>query len=255
MISGPVLFARFAYPPNVLGYCGPSDSAAVRDYAAAGTSDRGLAELARRFSGAWPYLQLIAAASRITDPLDARVVRAYWVGGPPLERVGPSLLAAHLTGRFEHRLGGRRADLASLAMAGARPHHNFHVFGVYPWVGLLRAGFVEEPLRVLDRCRVRWGRVVSVHGDTVTVRSRPLEWDGLGLGLGEPRLETARPGPGVPVDAGDVVALHWDWICHRLDPYGAAMLRHYTMSQMTVVNTAPRPAPALDRDSRVRALS
>lgn len=94
MIPGPVLFARFAYPPNSLGYCGPDDSAAVRDYAVTGTADRGLAELAGMFSGALPYLQLIAAASHIADPLDERVVHAYWLGGPQLERVGPSVLAA-----------------------------------------------------------------------------------------------------------------------------------------------------------------
>jgi hypothetical protein len=34
---------------------------------------------------------------------------------------------------------------------GARPHHNFHVFGVYPWVGLLRSGEIAEPLRILHQ--------------------------------------------------------------------------------------------------------
>ncbi|MEV5571910.1 DUF6390 family protein [Spirillospora sp. NPDC052269] len=253
MTPGPVLFARFAYPPNALGYCGPDDSTAVRDYAAAGVADRGLTELAGRFCGAWPYLQLIAAASRVTDPLDARVVRAYWIGGPPLERVGARLLAAHLDDRFGRRTGRHRADLASLAMAGGRPHHNFHVFAVYPWVGLLRAGFCEEALRVLDRCRIRWGRVTSVQDGTATVLSRPLVWDGLALTLGDPRAETAGLGPGPAVGPGDTVALHWDWICHRLTPYDVVMLRHYTVSQLAVVNTAACPAPVLDRGSRAGA--
>ena len=26
-VSGPVLFARYAFPPNQLGYCGPDDAA------------------------------------------------------------------------------------------------------------------------------------------------------------------------------------------------------------------------------------
>lgn len=107
---------------------------------------------------------------------------------------------------------------------------------------------------MLDRCRIRWGCVVSVQGDAVKVRSRPLEWDGLGLSLGDPQPETARPGPGVPVGVGDVVALHWDWICHRLDPYGAAVLRHYTMSQLAAVNRVSHPAPVLDRGSGMRAV-
>ena len=45
--------------------------------------------------------------------------------------------------------------------AGAVPHHCFHVFAVYPWLGLLRAGVVDEPLRVLDQCRTTPARVVS----------------------------------------------------------------------------------------------
>jgi len=247
VISGPVLFARFAFPPNHLGYCGPDDSESVRGYAESGAGDRGLVELARRFTGAWPYLQLIAGASRIADPLDARVVRAYWIGGPPLERVEPSLLAAHLEERFRRRVGRHWTDLAALAMAGARPHHNFHVFGVYPWVGLLRAGITEEPLRVLDRCRIRWGRVLDVLGDTVMVRSQSLEWDGFGLALGRVQTEQVRRGPGVCAGRGDAVALHWDWVCHRLAPSGLDALRRATARQLAVVNAAPRPAPVLDR--------
>ena len=52
--SGPALFARFAYPPNALGYCGPDDAQSVLEYAAARASDPGLVGLARQFSGAWP---------------------------------------------------------------------------------------------------------------------------------------------------------------------------------------------------------
>jgi hypothetical protein len=56
------------------------------------------------------------------------------------------------------------ADLAAPVPACALPHHSFHVFGVYPWLGLLREGRSVEPLRVLDRCRIRWGQVVQIQG-------------------------------------------------------------------------------------------
>lgn len=77
-LAGPLLFVRYAYPPNSLGYCGPADSRAFYEYGAAGVVDRGLVELAQAFHGAWPYLELIAGASGIADPLDRRVVEAYW---------------------------------------------------------------------------------------------------------------------------------------------------------------------------------
>ncbi|MEO6208381.1 MAG: DUF6390 family protein, partial [Candidatus Limnocylindrales bacterium] len=76
-IAGASLFARYAYPPNELGYCGPQDSRAVLEYGAAGVVDRGLVELAKGFAGAWPYLETIAGMAGIPDPLDRRVVEAY----------------------------------------------------------------------------------------------------------------------------------------------------------------------------------
>ena len=68
------MFVRYAYPPNALGYCGPDDFAAFREYAVAGVADQGLVQLAQAFSGAWPYLELISAGCGIGDPLDHRVV-------------------------------------------------------------------------------------------------------------------------------------------------------------------------------------
>jgi hypothetical protein len=255
MTPGPVLFARYAYPPNRLGYCGPSDSQALCEYAAAGVSDAGLYALARRFEGAWPYLSLIAAATGRPDPLDAAVVEAYWVGNPLLERIPAWLLAANLDERFARRAGPHWTDLATLATLGGRAHHNFHVFSVYPWVGLLRAGYAEEPLRVLDSCRVRWGTVLGLdNGGTATVRSRPLCWVGGALVLGEPVLQVVRTAvdsdPLAPgVRAGDRVALHWDWICDVLDKPRAAMLRRYTTQQLRLANRAlgrPVAATVLD---------
>ena len=94
-LPGALLFVRYAYPPNRLGYCGPADSLAFREYGIAGVVDAGLVRLAQAFSGAWPYLELIAGATGIRDPLDRRVVEAYWVGNRlldtvPLARIGDS---------------------------------------------------------------------------------------------------------------------------------------------------------------------
>jgi hypothetical protein len=75
MISGSPLFARYAFPPNERGLCGPPDNAALRGYAAAGLTDPDLRRLAGQFEGAWPYLRLIAEANGITDPLDRQSSR------------------------------------------------------------------------------------------------------------------------------------------------------------------------------------
>jgi hypothetical protein len=251
MTSGPVLFARYAYPPNRLGYCGPDDSAALLEYADAGTSDGGLVDLARRFAGAWPYLALIAAANRRADPLDREVVAAYWLGGPLLERVPQALLARQLTDRFGRQAGRDSADLARLALLGGRAHHNFHVFAVYPWIGLLRAGHVAQPMRVLEGCRIRWGTVLSIHNGQAEVSGPELRWTGRALVLDEARprrvtvaTEHGRLAP--PISPGDVVSLHWDWVCDVLTTRQAATLRRYTASQLAVANRALR-RPVADR--------
>ncbi len=93
--AGALLFARYAYPPNARGLCGADAPATLLEYGDARAADGGLVELARTFEGAWPYLTLIAQANGVADPLDPRVVEAYWVGNGLLARVPPGKLARH----------------------------------------------------------------------------------------------------------------------------------------------------------------
>ncbi len=247
-VDGPLRFARYAYPPNVLGHCGPDAPSVLLEHLSAGVDDPDLRRRLRGFEGAWPYLELIAAASGIADPLDGRVVEAYWVGNRLLDRVGVRWMGESLESRFRRRVPRAWGHLADTVVAGAVPHHSFHVLGVYPWMGLLRGGQVgDEPLRVMDRCRVRWGRVVAVHGATATVRSRPLVWDGHRLGLGAPREEIATlrigdQGLAGSLDPGDWCSLHWEWVCERLQDRHVQALRRRTLEQICVVNAASGPA-------------
>lgn len=239
--GGALLFARFAYPPNSLGLCGPADSTALLEQVSSRADDDGLRQLARGFEGAWPYLTLIAAANSIHDPLDARVVEAYWIGNGLLDRVPSSLLGNSLDERFRQRAGHHWSKLSETLEAGARPHHNFHVFSVYPWVGLLARGHTGEPLRILDRCRIRWGRVEQLLGDSLLVRSSPLVWTSSGLALGAARAETVvwrRNGHTLVAtpEPSTWVALHWDWVCEVLTTTRLRALRLETARQLQLVN-------------------
>ena len=252
--AGPVLFARYAYPPNALGYCGPGDPSALLGAATDGTDVDCLSQLAARFEGAWPYLQLLAACSGIDDPLDRRVVEAYWIGNPLLACVPGPVLARSMSDRFEHRVGRRFEALVSAVPAGGVLQHSFHVFAVYPWLGLLRAGNDAPAMEVLDRCRIRWGRVESVVGDSAVVTSSPLVFDGSRLALGAEHPEVARcsiDGTGfvTALVPGDVVSLHWDWVCDRLSPTGLGWLRSCTGRNLTAVNSLPQPGPAVVCDA------
>lgn len=250
-VPGAILFARYAYPPNALGYCGPADATALLEYAASGTVDRGLVELARGFEGAWPYLELIAAANAIDDPLDRRVVEAYWIGGPLLDHIPPALLAASLEMRFHRRAARRWVHVAQAMDAGAVAHHNLHVFGVSPWIGLLRDGVVTPALTVLDRCRIRAGWVEAVDGGSAIVRSRPLEWDGRRLHLGAPVAEPATVSLDglalVDVRVGDWVAVHWGWICDRLGAGQRRALHDATVRALSAAQLDAGPRPVVGR--------
>jgi hypothetical protein len=238
--AGALLFARYAYPPNALGLCGADSPGTLLEYGDAGESDGGLAELARTFEGAWPYLTLIAEANRIEEPLDPRVVEAYWVGNELLARVPPATLARHVRERFRGRLGSAGERIPSIVAAGAVPHHCFHVFALYPWLGLLRSGIVDEPLHVLDQCRTTPALVLSLEGESAEVLVEPLLWDDGSLRLGEPQRRRVRWRDGGRAFArpqpGELVSLHWDFVCDVLTAEAAARLAAVTRRVLAAVN-------------------
>lgn len=236
-LSGSAFFSRFAFPPNSLGYCGPSDTGLLKQVMVGGLS--GLEEMTHiipAFAGAWPYLELIAACAN-RDPLDPGVVEAYWLGNPLLDQVDLLLMGNSLDERFRHRAGWDWNAVSDALNAGGKPNHSFHVFCIYPWVGLLRSGIVEQSLEVLDRCRIRWGEVVGLAGDRVMVRSRPLTWDGARLRLSPEQIEPVLP----PVDdgllnPGDLVAMHWDYVCQRITPRQRDNLMRYHDRHLAMAN-------------------
>ena len=170
-----------------------------------------------------------------TDALDERIVEAYWVGNELLARVQHTEWGWHLHDRFTGRnRSGARAVLETVGDGGLA-NHAFHVFEVYPWMGMLREGRGgDEPLRIMDRCRIRPGVVTAVSSGLARVLCRPLEWDGVRLMLGAARPEEAILST-VEVTVGDVVALHWDWVCQVLAPRQAGWLDRVTMQQLALV--------------------
>ena len=201
---------------------------------------RELASHAREFDGAWPYLQAIADAIGVSDPLDADIVRNYWVGGALLDKVDADDLILRLRTAFSGQVSGLLKDLTTASQALA--HHSFHVFVVYPWVRFLDRD-PTTPLRVMQDCRIRWGSVESVEDEHAVILSRPLTFDAGVLALGEPVAERVRwsqdgaallPAP----TPGTVVAAHWDWICASLSDDDQAALATATSETLDLVNSA-----------------
>jgi len=247
--AGRVLFARYAYAPNSLGYCGPAGSAALEAVACGATDpdDGDVDSAARQFSGAWPYQELLADLSGVDDALDDAVVRGYWTGNELTAAVDRERFGRELLDRLGASAGHYWKYLTDALLPEAAPTHAFHVFGVYPWTRLLGTG-MPQPLHVLDSCRIRNGVVVSLTPHTATVRSRGLQFDGRRLALGpledRPARRSVGAGSFVPdLRIGDRVAVHWDLVCDRLDADQAGSLEYWTDWQLTQTN--PRLAAEL----------
>jgi hypothetical protein len=239
---GPIRFARYAFGPNRLGYCGPDEAGELFQQATLGRDLAKLRELAGQFEGAYPYLRLIATSNGRADPLESPVVEAYWLGSELANRVRPAELGRSIEARFKPRLRGDGWRwLGGTPEAGAVPNHAFHVLDVFPKVGMLRSGEVENALAVMDSCRIRWGRVLERDGDSLVVSAVPLEMVDGKLRLGPARPERIRgwvDGAGFVEDAavGDIVSIHWDWACERLDAARLDALRSSTVAELGIAN-------------------
>jgi hypothetical protein len=235
--NGPLRFIRYGFMPNLLRYCGGDDNRTLFDYGVAGAVDGGLDALLRKFSGALPYLKLIARANGLADPFDERVVEAYWLGNDLLERVEVRQLYDALSERVNPQLSGRAREwVLSKAPAGARPHHSFHVFDIHS-----RIGELGHSLRTMDQCRVSWGRVLRVETAELVVERQPLVLEGGKLRLGPAQHERVLrqvDGRGFAdaIAPGDLVSLHWSWVCEQISPIQHANLERYTAHQLRIAN-------------------
>jgi hypothetical protein len=235
--AGTLRFVRYGFMPNHLRYCGGDDNRALLDYGTASVTDGGLRDLLGRFTGALPYLRLIARANKIADPFDARVVEAYWLGNELLEGVEVRQLYDAILERFGRQLQGRTRDLVlGKAPAGAHPHHSFHVLDVHSRVGDLPA-----TVETLESCRVSWGRVCSVERGELVVERQPLRLADGKLTLDVPRRERVVRqigGRGFADNAlvGDWVSLHWGWVCEVLTERQRANLERYTRHHLAIAN-------------------
>ncbi len=234
--DGLLLFARYAFMPNRLGYCG-GDVHGVFEACAAGETSPEVRMWGEQFEGAYPYLKLIASANGIADPFDVRVVEAYWVGNGLLEKASLAPLYSSLRERFASRVSAKNLELIlGQVPRGAQPFHAFHVLDV-----CRRTGALAENLQTLDSCRISWGRVQDVLGTSIAVEVAPIVFENGELVLGKPQTRTVTRqvrGRGFvdTVHTGDWVSVHWNWACDVLSPGQCRQLEQHTRHALALAN-------------------
>jgi len=237
LIDGTILFAKYAFMPNKLNYCGGDDSKALFDYCVAKQTDPGLVLILRKFQAAYPYLKLIAGSNHIPDPFDARVVEAYWIGNELLDRVDLAPFYNSLRERFTKQLDpGTLGYLLSKPPLGARAHHSFHVFDVHS-----RLGTLDHNLDTMESCRIGWGQVKQIGATHFVVEHQPLVLECGELKLGElkdKRVMRQIGGTGFITNCqvGDYISFHWDWACDVLTPTQVQGLEKYTRYHLKLAN-------------------
>jgi len=242
--DGIILAARYAFMPNKLRYCGGDKNSDIFNYVVGGKSDKGLEELLEEFATMYPYLRLIADTNKIIDLFDCSVVEAYWLGNDLLKNVDMKNFYRYmideqqLKKKFKPKLMEKVFGKIPL---GAKPHHSWHVFNIPKRTGHYP---VEHSLETMDKCRIAWARVKEIKSDLlgkILVEYRPLVAVGNRVDLGEEIskdvwVEMNDKAFVGGLNVGDMVSIHWDWVCDLLTTEQVKNLDKWTRYNLNLAN-------------------
>jgi len=246
VISGLLTCAAYAFPPNELKYCGPFDKTNdLLGYQEEQVDDKGLKNILTGFHTLYPYLSLIAYENNIRDPLDPRVVEAYWIGNELLKKISGKKLYEHFSGALNLRKKISKNDFSYLVGKiddGAIPHHTFHVLNVFTRTGHQN---VEHTLETMNACRIGWGKVKKIRNDKLEMRNeimietQPLVLKKGKLTLGKPVLKKIY---NPLIRKSEIsnqksnVSFHWNTFCDILTDRQVRNLKHYTEKAIQLAN-------------------
>lgn len=220
------LAARFALPPNSLGYCG-HDSAPEKFKACVihGQCD-GVEDEIKKFIVLNPYLKTIATITN-KSPFSYEVVESYCIGNEELNKTEPKHFEILLQNFAEQGVPPWLID--ELRQRPPKVFIPTHLFQVL-FVGVGRAsGSVPYNIETINNCMVRWGAVknISVEGITIELNSLAKEASGYTL------TKTTETLPVIPefienLKQGDVVTAHWKQIIKKLTSEEIEKISYWT---------------------------
>lgn len=201
-MSGLRIAALYGIIPHQLGYCGPQKKTATQNLLrfldGEKISENKIRGILKEFKGAFIYYQLIAKTNRIKNPFDERVVQAYWLGNKLLDKTKNSKKL---------------------------PFHAFHVLKV----GSITGRIVLKG-KLLDLCRIGWGRVVKKQKTKIIIKYQPLIKKNRKFQLGKSiKKEIIWNRKLIPeIQIGDWVSTHWNHAIQILSKANLDYLKKYT---------------------------
>ncbi len=239
--KGMIRCARYAFMPNRLTFCGPDKNQDLFYYCQRREANQGLSLILKEFQTLYPYLKFIARANGIRDPFDEKVVEAYWIGNALLENANQSNFYRHLSDSLEMKkkmaLPAFRRLVEKVSLK-PKPHHNFHVLGVWKRTGYLD---IAHTLASMDLCRINWGRVEKVEKKNIVVAYRPLILENEKICLGKTvRGEITYQLGGKSflkgLRKGHLISFHWGFACEKISREQARKLDYYTQESINAAN-------------------
>jgi len=241
LIDGSLQCARYAFMPNKLRYCGGDKNSLLYQYTSNFYQDPGLSGLLKEFETLYPYLKLIAYKNKIVNPLDKRVVEAYWLGNSLLNNIKAKDLFNHMVDiqKLKKKLKKNIFEkVIGILPGGAFPHHSFHVINIPKRTGHYP---VDHTIETMDQCRIGWGRVLLVKSNKVKVLTHLLEIKNNKIRLGktiekEYIWQFGDKGFIKNIKKDDWVSLHWDFVCDKLSQIQLQNLKYYTQLSINLAN-------------------
>ncbi len=237
-MDGIALASRFSIATNRLSYCGPAQAEpALYRAIVSGHGDPEVRHALEGFEALWPYLEAIGTKHGL-DPLDARVVEAYWIGNELLDGFGPDDFRALLQALQRRGLPRSVAErLKQNLPTDPIPHHMFHV--AFVGVGAV-TGHVPTTLANVEACRPAWALVLERTPELLRVRRPSLQVEKGCLVWGADTLEEVGYDARVIPDAepGRSIVVHWDWPSLVLSPGQLTSLREVTRRSLAAANEA-----------------
>ena len=231
-LSGPRLAALYSLMPNRLGFCGPqknSDQGKLTKFLLDEISEKEVRKVLSKFEAAYAYYKLIAKKNKIKDPLNIKVVEAYWLGNKLLEKVGVEDIKKMILKDFvKPNLLTRETAIqrSALIPKNSKAHHSFHVFILGSVTG--RVDF--KNIKLKDICRPGWGKVISIKNDKVLVEYEPLASEKGKIKFGKKKGKEINWDKRIVPDisVGDWVSFHWNFLAQKLKKEEIKNLTKYT---------------------------
>lgn len=253
--QGLLMCAKYSVAPNFFGYCGPFKNSNLVDHLREQKADKEIISILSEFETLYLYLKLISTENKIADCFNKKVVEAYWIGNSLLKNTSNIDYASLLKERFEieKKIGRGKTEKINAKILAYRfyPHHSFHVFNIFKRTGK-DSSF--HTLKTMDECRIGWGRIKSKVSPSpfglrrasksqkfILVEAKSLTINNNKLGFGKVVLKDVKVnyrGKSFIKDlqVGDLVSLHWGFVCDVLTENQIKNLQFYTQKSIDFFN-------------------